>query len=175
MPHLLRPFQRLLVVDATAEVPDHLQKHSSEVVSMPSRQHVACVSWDAAIGGLALVWRLATEAKEHLAESIVYALQQAIGVIVDHLPASLQDLLLLQAVGNFLPTWGSSADADWRQLSKHHLQQQPCQNSSPAASRRQWSSNGSRSLIGGCPLGACCPVVPHPLDLFECQAMPSIG
>ena len=33
MPHLLRPFQRLLVVDATAEVPDHLQKHLQQGLS----------------------------------------------------------------------------------------------------------------------------------------------
>jgi hypothetical protein len=61
----------------------------------------------------------------------------------------------------------------WRQLSKYKLQQQPYQDSSPVASRRRWSSSGSRSLTGGCPLGACCLVVPHPLDLFGCQARPS--
>ena len=175
MPHLLRPFQRLLVVDATAEVPDHLQKYSRE-----GRQHAITSACRMCILGCSH-WRfgacLEAPHRGKRAPCGKHRLCPATSHRCHCRPPPCQPPRFAPPAGSWqlLAYMGILSRCGWRQLSKHNLQQQPCQNSSPAASRRQLLSSGSRSLIGGCPLGACCPVVPHPLDLFECQAMPSIG
>ena len=173
MLHLLRPFQRLLVVDATAEVPDHLQEHLQQGLSACHHVSMSHVYLGMQPVG---VWRLSGGSPQNGKGTLRKASSMpcnkpSVSLSTTSLPASKMCSSCRQVARVCL--YKDPQPMRMAQAVRLHVAAKTLSGISPAASRRRWSSNGNRLPTGGCLLCACCPVSLHPLDLCECQAMRS--